>query len=431
MYTPRPCQRPRAAWLPLTLFLPLLALLALVGGCSDAASPAKDGGNRLDPVSGTFALKDVSVPGPDGRLVLLRLEGTGLVADAEAGTVALTVQVRNLSGEAVNPPLIVWVGDLQPNDVAPLNADLTLPGDAANDTTRYGFDYTALLEGGPLAAGEATPGRTWLFSDASLAPFSFSARIETGVFEGQARIGGRLFFDLDRDGLADSNEPPYLAGGVQVTGPDGTVAWASPGRDGRWETAVAEAGLYEVLFQSLEMGPLPVPTTTPNPRSVVLTTGADGVLQDFLEAHVGVARDWTPPTDVIGFTDRRPIDLHRAWWMFLGAEVEGPRLRMQVGFSGCQPEHEFSLWMSGGFLESMPPRAHLTLVHETQEACDAAFTASPEFDLRPLYAMYLDQYGPGPLVLVVHGPDGFTHEIAGALAIGAARLARGACRGLA
>jgi hypothetical protein len=60
----------------------------------------------------------------------------------------------------------------------------------------------------------------------------------------------------------------------------------------------------------------------------------------------------------------------------------------------------------------MPPRAHLTLVHETQEACDAAFAASPEFDLRPLYAMYLDQYGPGPLVLVVHGPDGFTHEIA-------------------
>lgn len=26
--------------------------------------------------------------------------------------------------------------------------------------------------------------------------------------------------------------------------------------------------------------------------------------------------------------------------------------------------------------------------------------------------MYLEQYGPGPLVLVVHGPDGFTHEIA-------------------
>lgn len=404
--------RPRAAWLPLALFLPLLALLAAFGGCSDAASPAKDGGNRLDPVAGTFALKELTVPGPDGRLVPLRLEGTGLVTDAEAGTVALSVQVRNLSGEAVNPPLIVWLADLQPADVAPLNANQTASGDAANDSNRYGFDYTALLEGGSLPAGEATPGKTWVFSDASLAPFSFSARIETGVFDGQARIGGRLFFDLDRDGLADRNEPPFLAGGVQVTGPDGTVAWASPGRDGHWETAVAEAGLYEVLFQSLEMSPLPVPTTTPNPRSVVLTRSSDGVLQSFLDAHVGVARDWTPPTNVIGFTDRRPIDLHLAWWMFVSSEVDGPTLRMQVGFSGCQPEHEFSLWMSGGFLESMPPRAHLTLVHETQEACDAAFTGSPEFNLRPLYARYLDEYGPGPLVLVVHGPDGFTHEIA-------------------
>lgn len=135
--TPLPTARACAAWLPLTLFLPLLALLAVVGGCSDAASPAKDGGNRLDPGAGTFALKDVSVPGPNSRLVQLRLEGTGLVADAEAGTVALTVQVRNLSGEAVNPPLIVWLADLQPTDVAPLNADQTLPGEAANDSTRY------------------------------------------------------------------------------------------------------------------------------------------------------------------------------------------------------------------------------------------------------------------------------------------------------
>lgn len=168
------------------------------------------------------------------------------------------------------------------------------------------------------------------------------------MFEGQARIGGRLFFDLDRDGLADSDEPPYLAGGVQVTGPDGTVAWASPGRDGHWETAVAEAGLYEVFFQSLEMGPLPVPTTTPNPRSVVLTTGADGILQSFLDAHVGVARDWTPPTDVIGFADRR-----RSTCIAPGG-CSAPRWKARTcecrsGSPVASPEHEFSLWMSGGF----------------------------------------------------------------------------------
>jgi hypothetical protein len=196
-----------------------------------------------------------------------------------------------------------------------------------------------------------------------------------------------------------------------VTGPDGAVSWSSPGRDGNWEAAIFAPGLYEVLFQSLEMGPLPVVMTTPNPRNVVITTGPDGELQSFLEAHVGVARDWTPPANVIGFTDRPPLELHRAYWMFLGADVLGPRLNLQVGFSGCQPLHEFSLWMSGEFQESMPPRAQVTLVHETEEACDAAFTDNLGFDLTPLYRRYNEMYGPGPLILVLHGTDGFTHEI--------------------
>jgi hypothetical protein len=172
-------------------------------------------------------------------------------------------------------------------------------------------------------------------------------------------------------------------------------------------------GLYEVRFESYAMTPLPVWLTTPNPLSVVIPAGPDGEPRSWLNADFGVAPGGLPPPpgDVIGFTDLRPVALHREPWQFLGADVAAARLLLQVAFSGCQPEHRFSLWMSGGFAESSPPRANLTLVHETQEECDAAFTSEKAFDLTPLCARYVEQFGPGPLVLVLHDTDGSTREI--------------------
>lgn len=387
-----------------------------LAGCADTSAPDRDE-NLLDPGAGTFVLKDLSIPGPDGEPVLLRLEGSDLVTDAAAGTVSLSVRLRNVAGLPVRPPLVVWLSDLQPESVVPLNADFSNPGPvsdpatAVTDTAGWGYDYTELLEGEVLPPGEATVARTWVFADPDLAPFSFAARIETGAFAGQARLGGRLFLDLDRDGQPSRGEPPFLAGGVQVTAPDGTVSWSSPGPDGGWELPIWTAGLYEVLFVSMDMGPLPVPLTTPNPRQVVIVAGPDGALQSWGDGHFGVARDAPPPPGTIGFTDLRPDALHRAPWMLLGAGVHGPQLDLHVGYSGCEPDHAFSLWMSGGFAESMPPQAHLTLVHETMEACDAAFAQTVRFDLMPLFGRYAEQYGQGPLVLVLHGPDDFVREI--------------------
>jgi hypothetical protein len=408
---------------PATLAPLLAAGIVLTGlllaGCSDTTAPPTDNGNLLDPGAGTFALKDIAVPGPGGQPVLLRLEGSDLRSDPDAGTVSLSVQVRNLSGRAVSAPLIVWLSDLQPAGVSPLNADRTLPVDgvepygAVTDATAYGFDYTELLGGAPLPDGEATPAKTWIFADPSLAAFSFAARVECGAFAGQARLGGQLFIDVDGNGRPDIGEPPFLAGGVQVSGPGGVFSWSSPDGDGHWEVAIGEPGLYEITFQSLSMTPLPVLLTTANPLNVVITTAPDGSLQSYLEAHFGIERRWLPPLPsmTVGFTDTRPGDLHLAPWTLLKAATEGPLLELLVGYSGCGPQHDFSLWMSGGFGESQPPRAHLTLVHETMEACEAAFTDTLRFDLMPLYARYAQQYGSGPLVLVLHGPDNFTREL--------------------
>ena len=398
-----------------------LALVLALGACSDATSPPADTANQLDPASGTFALKDISLPGPGGVDLLLRLEGADLVADPATGTVSLTVQVRNLSDHAVAAPLVVWLRDLRPEGVVPTNADFGGERPDLRDTTivtpdstAWGYDYTAQLDGGLLAAGAASAPRTWIFSDPTLAAFSFGADITCGPAPGGAQLGGACFLDADRDGVRDAGEQPILAGGVQVTAPDGTVTWAMPDADGRWAVDVAEPGLYEALFLSMAMTPVPVELTTPNPLSVVIPAGPDGAPQGWLGADFGIVNGWTPPPapGVVQFTDLRPGQLHHAPWTLLGADAWGPLLSLQVGYSGCGPAHAFSLWMSGGFQETSPPRAVLTLVHENEEMCDAYFTQQAAFDLRPLFERYLAAYGPGRLVLALNGPDGFVQEVA-------------------
>ena len=405
------------AW-PASIALFVLALV--VGACSDSVSPPADSGNQLNPVNGTFTLKDISLPGPGGADMLLRLEGSDLQTDPATGTVSLSVQVRNLSDRDVNAPLVVWLREMRPTDVVPLNADFGPPrpdkvdtSTVSPDSTAWGFDYTGLLGDGRLPAGDVTPAKTWIFSDASLGAFSFSADITCGGTTAGAQLGGACFVDLDGDGARDPGEPPFLPGGVQVTGPDGVVTWAAPGPDGRWSVEVTAPGLYEAYFMSLSMSPLPVELTTPNPLSVVIPAGPDGTPQGWLGADFGIARDWTPPPapGSIQFTDSRPGQLHRAPWTLLGSDQWGPLLALQVGYSGCGPDHPFSLWMSGGFQETSPPRAVVTLVHETQEMCDAYFTQDVGFDLLPLFERYLQQYGPGRLILVLNGPDGFTQEL--------------------
>jgi len=60
-------------------------------------------------------------------------------------------------------------------------------------------------------------------------------------------------------------------------------------------------------------------------------------------------------------------------------------------------------------MESMPPRAAITLVNELAEDCDAYFEQWTTFDLGPLFRRYMEAYGPGELILDMQGPDGSMH----------------------
>jgi hypothetical protein len=250
----------------------------------------------------------------------------------------------------------------------------------------------------------------WTFSVPELEPFTFAAHVRFGHDPDQARLGGLCFLDENHNGRHDPGEPPLPRGLIEVTMPGGQVEEAISGPDGHYALPISEAGLYSLHFFS----PLDVPVhfTTPNPLQVVIPLGPDGDPASFLEAHFGVVAHQEPGHPPIRFSNA-PIDsLHREPWNLESMDVVGHHLlKLKVGFSGCQPEHPFSLWMTGGIMESLPPQVNLVAVHELAEDCDAAFMGVRHFDLDPLADRYLEGYGPGVLILNLHDFHGQVHRV--------------------
>jgi hypothetical protein len=410
---------PRISLVPKLLVLAAAAAFAL-SGCSDATAPDTIGGDQtigtVDPAAATFVLKTIDFVQPDGTAVPIQLVGSGLVTDSRNNTVLLDVAVRNLGQQPLHAPAIVWVEGFVPAGVSVLNADLVppavVPSDSLDFWIFYGFRYDDLLgPDGVLTAEETSAAKTWVFHDPGLASFSFRGWAEFGPVPDRPQLSGLCFVDLNRNGRPDPGEPPLQGALVTVTTPSGATLQTTPDATGRYVLPVSSPGLYRLQCGIIfGLPPLP-PWTTPNPLEVLLTPGPDGNPNTFLEAHFGQAGFDPPPVPIIGFTDVPPADLHRAPWNLVSAEIARDHLKLRVGFSGCEPVHPFSLWMSGGFMESMPVRVKLVLVHELDEECDAAFEQDLVFSLAPLQERFLSLYGPGRLILSLQGLDGSLQEL--------------------
>jgi len=93
-------------------------------------------------------------------------------------------------------------------------------------------------------------------------------------------------------------------------------------------------------------------------------------------------------------TDRQPEEIPQDHYLLGGFHLEGSILSLDVGFSGCSPDHPFTLYAGRRFMESWPVQTWLLLSHDDRdEACDAAFQRTVSFDLDPIRQEYRRVYG--------------------------------------
>ena len=178
------------------------------------------------------------------------------------------------------------------------------------------------------------------------------------------------------------------------------------GPDGHYSFPVEMPGLYSLHFDPMIDTFAPIGFSTPNPLEVLLVPGPDGQPGSFLDANFGMFNDFLF-SPVIQFSDETPDSLQVGSYELLGAVLESPMsLNLEVGFSGCDPDEAFSLFMTGEFMESYPPQANIVLRKDFETDCDAAWQGEKRFDFGPLVQRFLESYGPGILLLNLHEFNG-------------------------
>lgn len=85
----------------------------------------------------------------------------------------------------------------------------------------------------------------------------------------------------------------------------------------------------------------------------------------------------------------------------IDAQIVGNCLELNVGFSGCQPDHDFDLYYMWNFCLTPPVHHVLRLGHDNNEACLAHFTKQLSYDLQPLKIP-----GMGDITLHIQDPSG-------------------------
>ena len=394
--------------------LVMIVSFAWMSGCSDTSGPATGDSplGDLDPGTGRITMKTLEVEAPDGQRVRLALEGGDIELMDDGMTIVMNVVLRNLGGVPVGAPLIVWVGDFTPESVMTEGHDFVAPG-LPGEPPVTGFDYSGMIgDDGLLTPGEASEPKQWAFIHPGQGPFSFGGWLEGGFGPPPGELGGFCFLDHNLDGVRQPEDPPFAGLGVQVRGPDGREWSTFTGQDGRYAVPTEAPGLYEIrITPPPTFAPVDLIFSTPHPLYVTLTPGPDGFPLSYLDADFGLNlfNALHPP---VLFSDVPADSLHFAPWTLLEAHVEEDRfLALGVGYSGCGPHHPFTLYAVSGFMESLPPQINLVLVHEVDEACDAAWQQGLVYDLNPLRRRFLDAYGPGVLIMNLIEFDGETTQL--------------------
>jgi len=112
-------------------------------------------------------------------------------------------------------------------------------------------------------------------------------------------------------------------------------------------------------------------------------------------------------------TDLQPAQIPQDPYVLRSIRLDGWVLSLDVGFSGCSPDHPLVLHAGRSFMESWPVQTWLLLAHDDlDEPCDAAFQRTLQFDLRPIQEEHVRAYGsPGRVRLQFRDFQGTLHTL--------------------
>ncbi len=397
---------------------PFALVAIMLAGCSDGTAPGggpQSGdlalGGSFDADGETFLL-GVTDTLPGNPLVV-ELIGGGLVLDPEDEEVSLQVAIRNV-GADIHPPVMIWLGDFVPGSVSVVNPDAVAVSGGLADILppAYGFDYSELLgEDGVLASGETSRSKPWIFHDPGLASFAFGARLDAGLAPGLARLGGRVWVDRNGNGQLRRRRAGLArradhGGDARRRGAPGLQRPRGPLRP-----ACRDRGALSGALRLLDLR-----------HAAAALHDAESAERAHRAGRRAVSRraSCTPTSASTGapgrpsrWSSRRPHPSRCTWRPGRSSRrgSQDDALGLQVGFSGCQPEHPWTLYICGGFMESNPVQVRAVLVHELEEECDAAFTRVLPFSLHPLRMAYEMAYGSGTLLIQLVDFQGQVHTI--------------------
>ncbi|RKZ13562.1 hypothetical protein DRQ53_08520 [bacterium] len=398
----------------------VIVLALAFAACSDSTAPlpgtppdgsaAFDG--SFDPSSTSFLLQRIDDTSPGHQPIHVELIGSNVKIDPAFEAVSVDVAMRNAGGAPLHAPATIWVNRFVPAEVGLVNADFVRDSAGPPGTDDIlgtsGFDYSGQLgEDRVLSPDETSQSRTWIFHDPGLASFSFVAEADFGMEPDRPVISGMLFSDDNRNGIRDPDEGPSNSGGITVNMPDGSSVHAAPDETGFYSVRVTDPGLHRVMFTSFLDCVNCICETTPNPLEVLLVPGPDGEPHSFESADFGIypgpCGDPPPPNPVsmVELTERDPKEIDQDRYQLISAELDGELLHIRVGYSGCSPDHPFTLYAGRPFMESSPVQTWMLLAHDDRdELCKAWFEKTLLFDLGPIQDAHIEDYGEPGIVRI-------------------------------
>ena len=258
-----------------------LLMLLLAVGCSDDPVTPPIGDETavrvdLDPEGADFEIKLDSVSLPD---TLMRgpffLRGHNLHYDDVVGALVVDLTITNASPAIFMNPVNITFLRLFPEGTIVLNSP--------DDSPTFAFEF----ENDDLwwTPGEESLPLTVMFQADLGVSVGFNAFISVGGVHLEGVIAGRVWEDVNRDGIMDRGEPglPNVTMALDNGGIEEILHRAITDRNGRYSFSGLDSGTYEVR---VHLAPPGVTSTTPASMHVLLAAGPGGG-RSFTEADFG------------------------------------------------------------------------------------------------------------------------------------------------